>query len=103
VQYGEEMCRSLLQQGAVCLHFYTLNLEKVTVGILRQLGLATSYDAAAEAAAIAPPATENAAQMLDMIKSGEALKAGAADTNGAAAGVCVRAALLGCQCTLRCA
>ena len=96
MQYGEEMCRSLLQQGAVCLHFYTLNLEKVTVGILRQLGLATSYDAAAEAAAIAPPATENAAQMLDMIKSGEALKTGAADTTGAAAGVCVCAALLRC-------
>eukprot|EP00953_Heterococcus_sp_UTEX-ZZ885_P008686 5179-Heterococcus_DN1.PRE.1 len=90
VQYGEEMCRSLQKQGAVCLHFYTLNLEKVTVGILRRLGLATSYDAAAEAAAIAPPATENAAQMLDMIKSGEVLKAGAADTNGAAAGVCAR-------------
>jgi Methylenetetrahydrofolate reductase len=94
VQYGEEMCRSLQKQGAVCLHFYTLNLEKVTVGILRTLRLATSYDAAAEAAAIAPPATENAAQMLDMIKSGEVLKAGAADTNGAAAGACVQCAVV---------
>lgn len=69
VQYGEEMCRSLLRQGAPCLHFYTLNLEKVTVGILRKLGFAAAYDAAAANKSDAS-ATEDTAQMLDMIKSG---------------------------------
>lgn len=69
VQYGEEMCRSLLRQGAPCLHFYTLNLEKVTVGILRKLGFADAYDAAAANKTDAS-VTEDTAQMLDMIKSG---------------------------------
>lgn len=66
VDYGEEMCRSLLQQGAPGLHLYTLNLEKVSVGILRRLGLAGEYDGII--------ANEDTAQMLDMIKSG-AMKA----------------------------
>eukprot|EP00611_Tribonema_gayanum_P015812 TRINITY_DN2771_c0_g2_i1.p1 TRINITY_DN2771_c0_g2~~TRINITY_DN2771_c0_g2_i1.p1 ORF type:complete len:380 (-),score=140.62 TRINITY_DN2771_c0_g2_i1:362-1501(-) len=46
VEYGEELCRALLKHGAPVLHFYTLNLEKVTVGILRRLGLAGEYEAA---------------------------------------------------------
>ncbi|KAG5186668.1 methylenetetrahydrofolate reductase [Tribonema minus] len=61
LDYGEQMCRELLQLGAPGLHFYTLNLEKVTVGILRRMGLAGDYD---------EPPTEDTAQMLDMIKSG---------------------------------
>ena len=39
------MCRALLDGGAVGLHFYTLNLERVTVGILKGLGLITPEQA----------------------------------------------------------
>ena len=42
---GVEMCRALLDGGAVGLHFYTLNLERVTVGILKGLGLITPEQA----------------------------------------------------------
>lgn len=45
IQKGIEMCRSLLDGGAVGLHFYTLNLERVTVGILKGLGLITPEQA----------------------------------------------------------
>ena len=38
VEYGIEMCRNLIQMGVPVLHFYTLNLEKVTYGILEGLG-----------------------------------------------------------------
>lgn len=39
VRIGATMCRALLAAGHKGLHFYTLNLEKVTYGILRELGL----------------------------------------------------------------
>jgi adenosylhomocysteinase len=65
VEYGIEMCRSLTEQGAPGYHFYTLNLEKVTVGILKGLGLEGSYNDAEKA--------EDTAQMLGMIKSGTSL------------------------------
>jgi len=45
IQKGVEMCRALLDGGAVGLHFYTLNLERVTVGILKGLGLITEEQA----------------------------------------------------------
>jgi len=38
VKFGTEMCMKLIQQGAPCVHFYTLNLEKVVYGILDGLG-----------------------------------------------------------------
>lgn len=38
MEYGTQMCRDLTEIGAVVLHFYTLNLEKVTYGILEGLG-----------------------------------------------------------------
>jgi methylenetetrahydrofolate reductase (NADPH) len=38
VEYGVEMCDDLIKIGAEVLHFYTLNLEKVTYGILEGLG-----------------------------------------------------------------
>merc|ERR1712085_84432 len=38
VQYGIEMCKDLTNIGADVLHFYTLNLEKITYGILGGLG-----------------------------------------------------------------
>eukprot|EP00054_Salpingoeca_dolichothecata_P026361 m.188096 g.188096 ORF g.188096 m.188096 type:complete len:328 (+) comp25634_c0_seq7:31-1014(+) len=37
-QFGSELCKELLDAGAVGLHFYCLNLEKVTLGILEKLG-----------------------------------------------------------------
>jgi methylenetetrahydrofolate reductase (NADPH) len=39
VEYGAEMCRSLLDFGIEILHFYTLNLEKVVYGITDKLGI----------------------------------------------------------------
>ncbi|KAL3929887.1 MAG: hypothetical protein SGBAC_012015 [Bacillariaceae sp.] len=38
VEYGIEMCKDLTKIGVDVLHFYTLNLEKVTYGILGGLG-----------------------------------------------------------------
>jgi methylenetetrahydrofolate reductase (NADPH) len=39
VEYGAEVCRSLLDFGVQILHFYTLNLEKVVYGITDELGI----------------------------------------------------------------
>jgi methylenetetrahydrofolate reductase (NADPH) len=38
VEYGIQMCQELIAIGVDVLHFYTLNLEKVTFGILQGLG-----------------------------------------------------------------
>ena len=38
VEYGIEMCKDLTAIGVEVLHFYTLNQEKVTYGILGGLG-----------------------------------------------------------------
>jgi methylenetetrahydrofolate reductase (NADPH) len=39
VAIGVKMCRALMDAGVKGLHFYTLNLEKVTYGIMKELGL----------------------------------------------------------------
>ncbi|KAL7547934.1 hypothetical protein ACHAWF_011199 [Thalassiosira exigua] len=39
VEFGAEICRSLLDSGVEILHFYTLNLEKVVYGITDELGI----------------------------------------------------------------
>jgi methylenetetrahydrofolate reductase (NADPH) len=38
VEFGVQMCKDLIEIGVEVLHFYTLNLEKVTYGILEGLG-----------------------------------------------------------------
>merc|ERR1712157_48293 len=38
VQFGIKMCEDLIEIGVDVLHFYTLNLEKITYGILAGLG-----------------------------------------------------------------
>jgi len=38
VEFGIQMCKDLMEIGVDVLHFYTLNLEKVTFGILKGLG-----------------------------------------------------------------
>jgi methylenetetrahydrofolate reductase (NADPH) len=38
IEYGIHMCQELMEIGVDVLHFYTLNLEKVTFGILQGLG-----------------------------------------------------------------
>jgi methylenetetrahydrofolate reductase (NADPH) len=38
IEYGIQMCQDLMEIGVDVLHFYTLNLEKVTFGILEGLG-----------------------------------------------------------------
>merc|ERR1712050_778629 len=45
VQEGVAMCQALLQGGAPGLHFYTLNLERVVVGVLKGLKLVTEEQA----------------------------------------------------------
>jgi len=47
IQEGAAMCKEILAAGAPGLHFYTLNLERVVVGILRALDLVTEAQAAA--------------------------------------------------------
>merc|ERR1712203_926669 len=41
IKEGVAMCRKLLDGGAPGLHFYTLNLEKVVLGVLAGLKLIT--------------------------------------------------------------
>lgn len=38
VEFGVQMCQDLIEIGVEVLHFYTLNLEKITYGILNGLG-----------------------------------------------------------------
>jgi len=38
VEFGVQMCQDLIEIGVDVLHFYTLNLEKITYGILDGLG-----------------------------------------------------------------
>jgi len=38
IEFGIEMCKDLIEIGVDVLHFYTLNLEKITYGILSGLG-----------------------------------------------------------------
>jgi len=38
VEFGVQMCKDLTEIGVEVLHFYTLNLEKITYGILNGLG-----------------------------------------------------------------
>lgn len=46
IQFGVDMCRQCIEGGAPGLHFYTLNLEKVTLGVLVGLGMITAEQAA---------------------------------------------------------
>merc|ERR1719367_883532 len=42
---GVRTCKALLDGGAPGLHFYTLNLERVVIGVLMGLGLVTEEQA----------------------------------------------------------
>ncbi|CBN79552.1 conserved unknown protein [Ectocarpus siliculosus] len=75
VDYGEKMCNALLAAGAPGLHFYTLNLEKVTVGILDRLNLLADYKMAER--------EEDTAQMIGMIKSSKKSPEESGPENGA--------------------
>merc|ERR1719284_1124460 len=45
IKEGVAICKALLDGGAPGLHFYTLNLERVVVGVLKGLGLVTEEQA----------------------------------------------------------
>jgi methylenetetrahydrofolate reductase (NADPH) len=47
VKYMADVCRQCLAGGAPGLHFYTLNLENATLGMLQNLNLITAEQAAA--------------------------------------------------------
>jgi len=47
VKFGVEMCRQCVEGGAPGLHFYTLNLEKVVLGVLEGLKMITAEQAKA--------------------------------------------------------
>merc|ERR1712176_784491 len=42
IQFGTDLCKKCIDGGACGLHFYTLNLEKVTLGMLKGLGMITA-------------------------------------------------------------
>jgi len=42
IEFGTELCRKCLDAGACGLHFYTLNMERVTLGMLKGLGMITA-------------------------------------------------------------
>merc|ERR1719238_2367263 len=46
IKMGAELCKKVLAAGAPGLHFYTLNLERVVVGTLLELGFITAEQAA---------------------------------------------------------
>ena len=39
VQYGVQMCKELIDNGARFLHFYTMNLESAVINIIKGLGI----------------------------------------------------------------
>jgi methylenetetrahydrofolate reductase (NADPH) len=45
IKMGADLCKKVLEGGAPGLHFYTLNLEKVSVGILLEMGMITQEQA----------------------------------------------------------
>merc|ERR1712151_857191 len=47
IEFGTDMCRKCIEGGASGLHFYTLNLEKVVLGVLLGLNLISAEQAAA--------------------------------------------------------
>ena len=63
VAHGAATCNALREAGSPGYHFYTLNLEKVTLSILRKLGLFVEpiEGAAAAADGVTPPAPPTAA------------------------------------------
>lgn len=46
IKMGADLCKKVMEGGAPGLHFYTLNLEKVVVGTLLELGYITPEQAA---------------------------------------------------------
>jgi len=47
IEFGAKLCKRCIEGGACGLHFYTLNLEKATLGMLEKIGLITSEQAKA--------------------------------------------------------
>ena len=74
VEFGTEMCSDLTKIGVEVLHFYTLNLEKVTYGILNGLGYEVK-GAANESDAASMVAKGSAwARVGDNVKTNEGAK-----------------------------
>jgi len=74
VEFGADICRSLLASGVEILHFYTLNLEKVVYGITDDLGITSGLIE-----------TSNESDAKDMVAVGSAW-ARAGDTVKSSAG-----------------
>ena len=39
VKFGADMCRELMDNGVRFLHFYTMNLEKSVIDIIKELNI----------------------------------------------------------------
>jgi methylenetetrahydrofolate reductase (NADPH) len=57
VKLGTAMCKELLEGGVCALHFYCLNLEKSTYGIMQELGMLKGVAEMAQTAAAASTIT----------------------------------------------
>jgi len=62
IEFGVEMCRQCIEGGAPGLHFYTLNLEKVVLGVLVGLKMITAEQSKSCAAGEADAASMVSAQ-----------------------------------------
>jgi len=72
VSFGVELCKHLIEVGAPCVHFYTLNLERVVYGILDGLGWSSDLSnqvEEADAAVTAKAAGSAWARVGDEVKS----------------------------------
>lgn len=73
IEWGTAVCKELIASGVPGLHFYTLNLEKVTIGVLRELGLLPEgYDDRAKALKETQAAAKAAAAEEEKKKAAEA-------------------------------
>merc|ERR1719463_825518 len=73
VDFGTDLCQKCLDAGACGLHFYTLNLEKVTLGMLKGLKMITQeqHDKCLGSEADAKTMVSAQGISVDQIKVGE--------------------------------
>jgi len=71
VTFGVDLCKHLIAAGAPCVHFYTLNLERVVYGILDGLGWSTDLSSQVDEA---DAAITSAAKGSSWVRVGDQVK-----------------------------